>query len=95
MHFSGVASGTKPDGITVAPEEPMADRRDLHRDGTENRIEGAAEELEGKIRGGVGDAVDDHDEHLKGRAKEMKGKVKKKFGEVQQDIANRDRDRDR
>ena len=73
----------------------MADRKDLHREGTENRIEGAAEELEGKIRGGVGDAIDDRDEHIKGRAKEMKGKVKKKFGEAQQDVAERDGDRDR
>ncbi len=72
----------------------MADRRDLHREGTENRVEGAAEELEGKIRGGVGDALDDRDEHIKGRAKELKGKVKRKFGEAQQDIADRDRNRD-
>ncbi|HEU5209871.1 MAG TPA: CsbD family protein [Longimicrobiales bacterium] len=71
----------------------MADRKDLHREGTENRVEGAAEELEGKIRGGVGDALDDRDEHIKGRAKEMKGKIKKKFGEAQQDVADRDRNR--
>ena len=70
----------------------MADPRDLHRKGSENRIEGAAEELEGKIRGGIGDAVDDRDEHIKGRAKEMKGKARKKFGEAQQDISERNRD---
>lgn len=71
----------------------MADRKDLHREGTENRVEGAAEELEGKIRGNVGDALDDRDEHVKGRAKEMKGKIKRKIGEAQQDVAERDRKR--
>jgi uncharacterized protein YjbJ (UPF0337 family) len=73
----------------------MADRKDLHRKGTENRVEGFNEELEGKVRGTVGDALDDHDEHLKGKAQELKGKAKQKLGEVQQDIANRDRNRDR
>src|SRR5690606_664459 len=52
-------------------------------------------ELEGKVRGSVGDALDNRDEHIKGRAKEMKGKIKRKFGEVQQDVAERDRNRDR
>ncbi len=70
----------------------MADRKDLHRKGTENRVEGSTEELEGKIRGDVGDALDDHSEHLKGRAQELKGKTKKKIGEAQQDAARRDRD---
>ncbi len=70
----------------------MADRKDLHRKGTANRVEGTNEELEGKIRGTVGDAIDDHDEHLKGKAQELKGKAKKKIGELQQDAATPDRD---
>lgn len=71
----------------------MADRKDLHREGTENRVEGFNEELEGKIRGTVGDAIDDRDEHLKGKAQELKGKAKRKIGELQQDAAKRDRNK--
>ena len=53
--------------------------------GTENRVKGAAKELEGKVRGAVGDATDDHSEQLKGAAQELKGKVQRKWGEVQSD----------
>lgn len=70
----------------------MADR-DLHRDGTENRIEGATDELEGKVRGKLGDLTDDHSEQFKGKAKELKGKMQKKVGEAQQDAADDRTDR--
>src|SRR5690606_25104244 len=73
----------------------MADRKDLHREGIRNRVEGAAEELEGKVRGSVGDALDNRDEHIKGRAKEMTAKIKRKFGELQHAVAERVRIRDR
>jgi uncharacterized protein YjbJ (UPF0337 family) len=64
----------------------MADR-ELHREGTDNRVEGAAEELKGKVRGKLGDLTDDQSEQLKGKGEELKGKVQKKFGEAQQDAA--------
>lgn len=63
--------------------------RDLTQRGTKNEIEGSAKELEGKVRGDVGDAVDDGSEHLKGRAKEMEGKVQKKFGQAEQDLGDK------
>ena len=73
----------------------MADRtnRDLHNKGTENRVEGTVDELKGKVRGDVGDATDNHSEHLKGRAEEFKGKVQRKVGEAQQDAARNDNKR--
>lgn len=69
----------------------MADRmnRELHEEGTENRVEGAVDELKGKVRGDVGDATDNRSEHLKGRAEEVKGKVQRKVGEAQQDAARK------
>ena len=62
----------------------MADK-DLTNRGISNQVEGAAKELEGKVRGGIGDATDNHSEHLKGHAKELEGKIQKKFGEAQRD----------
>lgn len=67
----------------------MADR-DIRRKGVKNQVEGAADEFKGKVRGDVGDAVDDHSEHLKGRIQEGKGKVQRKIGETQERIANKD-----
>ena len=65
----------------------MADRRDLHDEGTENVAEGSVDELKGKVRGKFGDITDNRDQHLKGKAEELKGKVQRKIGEAQQDIA--------
>ena len=62
----------------------MADK-DLTDRGIANQVKGTAKELEGKVRAGIGDATDNHSEHLKGHAQELKGKVQKKFGEAQQD----------
>ena len=63
----------------------MADDKDLTERGVSNQVKGTAKELEGKIRGGIGDATDDHSEHLKGHAQELKGKVQKEFGKAQRD----------
>ncbi len=54
--------------------------KDLNTRGTENEIKGKAKEMEGKVRGDVGDATDNTSEHLKGRAKELEGKIQKNFG---------------
>jgi uncharacterized protein YjbJ (UPF0337 family) len=79
----------------VVMAERNRDRDDDMMDrGSENRVKGTAKEMEGKIRGKVGDAVDDRSEHLKGRAKEMEGKVQKKFGEAQERLGEDDKDRE-
>lgn len=70
------------------------DKRDLHREGTENRVEGSKDELKGKVRHEVGDMTDDHSEQLKGKAQELKGKAQRKVGEMQSDAATDD-DRNR
>jgi uncharacterized protein YjbJ (UPF0337 family) len=59
---------------------------DLKRRGIENEVEGTAKELGGKIRSGVGDALDDRDTHLKGKTDELEGKVQKNFGKMERKI---------
>jgi uncharacterized protein YjbJ (UPF0337 family) len=54
--------------------------KDLEKRGLENQVKGSAKEMEGQIRGDLGDATDNTSEHLKGRAKELEGKIQKNFG---------------
>ena len=71
----------------------MADDKDLTERGVANQVKGTAKELEGKVRGGIGDATDNHSEEFKGRAKELEGKAQKKFGEAQKDMDDNAKDR--
>lgn len=59
--------------------------KDLEQRGLENQVKGSAKEMEGQVRGDIGDATDNTSEHLKGRAKELEGKIQKNFGKSQQD----------
>ena len=54
--------------------------KDLETRGVENQVKGTAKEMEGKVRGDLGDATDNTSEHIKGRAKELEGKIQKNFG---------------
>ena len=54
--------------------------KDLETRGVENQVKGTAQEMEGKVRGDLGDATDNTSEHIKGRAKELEGKIQKNFG---------------
>ena len=60
--------------------------KDLEQRGLENQVKGSAKEMEGKVRGNVGDATDNTSEHIKGRAKELEGKIQKNFGKGERDI---------
>ena len=57
--------------------------KDLEQRGLENQVKGAAKEMEGQVRGDIGDATDNTSEHLKGRAKELEGKIQKNFGKAE------------
>ena len=72
----------------------MANRK-MRRDGMENQMRGNAEELKGKVRGDVGDVLDDREQHVKGRVEEVKGKIRKNVGELQEDLSSDDSDLDR
>lgn len=71
----------------------MADT--TRKTGDQNKAEGAAKELGGKIRGGLGDLVDDREQHVKGKVDELKGKTQKNFGKVQDKIENLDKNPNR
>jgi uncharacterized protein YjbJ (UPF0337 family) len=60
--------------------------KDLEQRGLENQVKGTAKEMEGQIRGDLGDATDNHSEHIKGRAKEAEGKIQKNVGKTERDI---------
>jgi uncharacterized protein YjbJ (UPF0337 family) len=60
--------------------------KDLNERGIENQTEGKIEEMKGKIRGDVGDAIDDRDQHIEGRVEELKGKAKQELGRAQRKI---------
>ena len=60
--------------------------KDLSARGVENETKGTAKELEGKVRGTVGDITDNESEQLKGKAKELEGKVQKNFGKAERKL---------
>ncbi|HUQ47233.1 MAG TPA: CsbD family protein [Gemmatimonadaceae bacterium] len=60
--------------------------KDLETRGVENQVKGSAKEMEGQVRGDVGDATDNTSEHIKGRAKELEGKIQKNFGKGERKI---------
>ena len=57
--------------------------KDLNQRGVENQVKGTAKEMEGQVRGDLGDATDNTSEHIKGRAKELEGKIQKNFGKAE------------
>ena len=67
----------------------MADT--TRKTGDQNQLEGAAKELGGKVRGGLGDLTDNHSEHAQGKIDEMKGKAQKNLGKAQNKIEELDR----
>ena len=67
----------------------MADM--TRKDGDQNRIEGTAKELGGKIRGGLGDLTDNRSQHAEGKVDELKGKAQKNIGKVQQNFEDPNR----
>jgi uncharacterized protein YjbJ (UPF0337 family) len=71
----------------------MADT--TRKSGDQNRIEGTAKELGGKVRGAFGDIVDDRSQHAEGKLDELKGKAQKNLGKAQNKIEEIDRKDDR
>jgi len=67
----------------------MADT--TRKDGDQNRVEGAAKELGGKVRGTLGDLTDNNSQHAQGKFDELKGKAQKNVGKVQQKVEDLDR----
>ncbi len=64
----------------------MDKNNDLNDKGLGNEIKGTVQETVGKVRGDIGDAMDNSSEHLKGRAQQAEGNVQKNFGKAEQKI---------
>ena len=60
--------------------------KDLEQRGIENQVKGTAKEMEGQVRGDLGDATDNTSEQIKGRAKELEGKIQKNFGKAEREV---------
>jgi uncharacterized protein YjbJ (UPF0337 family) len=60
--------------------------KDLEQRGLENQVKGSAKEMDGQVRGDLGDATDNTSEHIKGRAKELEGKIQKNFGKTERNV---------
>jgi uncharacterized protein YjbJ (UPF0337 family) len=56
---------------------------DMNRKGAANEAKGATTEVAGKVKGDVGDALDDSSMHAEGRGEQLKGKVQKNFGKAE------------
>jgi uncharacterized protein YjbJ (UPF0337 family) len=65
----------------------MADsNKDLDTRGAENRAEGAAKDLKGKVKDAVGGATGDTSLQAEGKIDQAKGKIQEKFGKAQQAV---------
>lgn len=62
----------------------MADDRDLATEGSKDRLEGAGNQVGGRIRNAVGGVTGDTSEQLKGKAQEIKGKMQDALGKTKQ-----------
>jgi uncharacterized protein YjbJ (UPF0337 family) len=59
---------------------------DLNKKGTENQVKGMAKEMTGKVKGNVGDALDNSRMHAEGRGEELKGKIQKTAGKAERAV---------
>jgi len=69
----------------------MADR-DLRQKGDENRVEGAIDDVKGRVKDAAGGLTGDSSLQAEGKIDKVKGKVKDKVGKIQQDVADADED---
>ena len=57
--------------------------KDMNERGLENEAKGKAHEVKGNVKGDLGDATDNEDQHASGRAEELRGKVQKNLGKAE------------
>jgi uncharacterized protein YjbJ (UPF0337 family) len=62
----------------------MSDKKDLATEGAEGRLEGAGNQVGGRIRNAVGGLTGDTSEQVKGKAQELKGKMQGAIGKAKQ-----------
>ena len=67
----------------------MDKNKDMADKGLANEIKGGVKETVGKVRGDLGDALDNNSEHIKGRAQQAEGNVQKNLGKAEQKIGEK------
>lgn len=100
MNSHGRADPAGSASVGAAPTNPtdMDSRTEdrLEREEMEGRKQqagGAFDEMKGKIKKNVGDAIDDHSMQAKGAAQEAAGKARKHAGDARADAADAAEDR--
>jgi uncharacterized protein YjbJ (UPF0337 family) len=80
-----------PYGPFVAPqlvnlkEDTMTDK-DIGTKGDENRVEGAIDDVKGRVKDAAGGLTGDSSLQAEGKVDRAKGKIKDTIGKVQQDV---------
>ena len=64
---------------------------DMNKKGAANEAKGAMKEAGGRVKGDVGDALDNSKMHAEGRADQVKGNIQKNLGKAERAL---DPDRD-
>lgn len=72
----------------------MDKNNDMTKRGVADQVKGTVKEAAGKVRGDVGDALDNGSEHVKGRVQEAAGNVQKNVGKAERKVDESTRDRD-
>jgi uncharacterized protein YjbJ (UPF0337 family) len=70
----------------------MDKNNDMTKRGVADQVKGTVKEAAGKVRGDMGDALDNGSEHLKGRVQEASGNVQKNFGKAERKLDEKMRD---
>ena len=73
----------------------MDKNNDMTKRGVSDQVKGTMKEAVGKVRGDVGDALDDGSQHLKGRMQQASGKVQKKVGDAEEKLGEDMDERDK
>jgi len=86
QRLNGSPLSGAPDANVSPLRYSMDKKRDMADKGLANEVKGAVKETIGKVRGDLGDALDNPSEHVKGRAQQAEGNVQKNFGKAEQKI---------
>ncbi len=85
VRFPGPAApnhGTAPAGTGSVARQQNPVNIHIMKSSTQDKAEGSAKNLKGKVKEGVGRAVDNPDMQVEGRGDQGEGKVQKKVGDV-------------
>ena len=91
LHGPGVSQGSIPYPALMDDQKKNAkdQLREEQAEGRKNQAAGAFDEMKGKVKKNVGDALDKHKMQAEGAAEEMAGKAKKHAGDAHAGVAEK------